>query len=328
MASAMNSISVGCSSFFSAESSFINSSSMCRRPAVSTITTSLAESFASLIAPRTISSGLSVPVAGQTEMPIDFATCASCSRAAGRYTSVETTIGRWPCCESHFASLPVVVVLPEPCRPTIIHTEGGRDANSGLACLPRRLVNSSRTIFTTCWSGESCNITSVPSALARMLASNSSATATFTSPSSSASRISASAASRCSSESFPCPRRFLNVRCSRSVRFSNMFGSCPYLYYCTASRAGLQQGTRNALTNCTLDMLQVSVLKVRRILQTKTQRTIEADVCQPDQRIRRDLRESGKIANEEQSYRPNGRMHQVEETVPHFTLIRYPIIKR
>src|SRR5258708_16458266 len=64
-------------------------------------------------------------------------------------------------------------------------------------------------------------------------------------------------------------------------------------------------------TNCTLDMLQVSVLKVRRILQTKTQRTIEADVCQPDQRIRCDLRESGKMANEEQSCRPNGRMHQV-----------------
>src|SRR6267143_6690129 len=64
-------------------------------------------------------------------------------------------------------------------------------------------------------------------------------------------------------------------------------------------------------TNCTLDMLQVSVLKVRRILQTKTQRTIEADVCQPDQRIRCDLRENRKIANEEQSCRPNGRMYQV-----------------
>src|SRR5205807_6373647 len=42
------------------------------------------------------------------------------------------------------------------------------------------------------------------------------------SPSSSASRISASAVFRCSSVSLPCPRRFLNVRCSFSVRFSNM----------------------------------------------------------------------------------------------------------
>src|SRR5208337_3134512 len=49
MASAMNSISLGCNSFFSTESSFIKSSSMCKRPAVSTRMTSLAESFASLI---------------------------------------------------------------------------------------------------------------------------------------------------------------------------------------------------------------------------------------------------------------------------------------
>ena len=33
----------------------------------------------------------------------------------------------------------MVVVLPEPCRPTIIHTDGGREANSGLACLPSRV---------------------------------------------------------------------------------------------------------------------------------------------------------------------------------------------
>ncbi len=222
MASAMNSISLGCSSFFRVESSFISSSSMCNRPAVSTRITSLAESFASLIAPRTISSGLSVPVPGHSETPIDLATWLNCSRAAGRYTSVETTMGRCPCCESHLASLPVVVVLPEPCNPTIIHTEGGRDANNGFACLPSKFRSSSRTIFTTCWSGESCSITSEPSAFVRMFASNSSDTPTFTSPSSRASRISPSATSRCSSVSFPCPRRFLNVRCSRSVRFSNM----------------------------------------------------------------------------------------------------------
>jgi len=220
--SAIKSISLGCSSFFSMLSSFINSSSMCSRPAVSTSTTSLAESFASLIAPFTISSGLSVPVPGHSAVPTAFATCASCSRAAGRYTSVETTSGRCPCCESHFASFPVVVVLPDPCNPTIIHTEGGREAKIGLACLPSIAASSSRTTLTTCWSGESCSITSLPMAFARMFASNSSATPTFTSPSSNASRISASAVSRCSSVSLPCPRRFLNVRCSFSVRFSNM----------------------------------------------------------------------------------------------------------
>jgi len=72
MESAMKSISLGCSSFFSMLSSFIKSSSMCKRPAVSTRTTSLAESFASLMAPLTISSGLSVPVPGQTAVPTAF----------------------------------------------------------------------------------------------------------------------------------------------------------------------------------------------------------------------------------------------------------------
>src|ERR1700723_1642201 len=50
----------------------------------------------------------------------------------------------------------------------------------------------------------------------------SSATLRLTSPSSSASRISPSAASRCSALSFPCPRRFLKALCSFSVSVSNM----------------------------------------------------------------------------------------------------------
>ena len=50
----------------------------------STIWHRYADELASLIAPRTISSGLSVPVPGQQGVPVAFATCASCSRAAGR----------------------------------------------------------------------------------------------------------------------------------------------------------------------------------------------------------------------------------------------------
>src|ERR1700742_3821172 len=60
----MKRISVGCNSFLRLLSSFINSSSMCKRPAVSTRMTSLAESLASLIAPRTISSGFVGAFAG------------------------------------------------------------------------------------------------------------------------------------------------------------------------------------------------------------------------------------------------------------------------
>ena len=190
MASATNRISAGFSSRLSCESSFISSSSMCRRPAVSTRITSHAESFASRVAPRTISSGLSVPAPGQIGVPVALATCASCSRAAGRYTSVETTIGRWPCSPSHLPSLPVEVVLPEPCSPQISHTEGGREENCGRASRPSRSASSSRTIFTTCWSGESCSSTSEPSAFSRTCAMNSSATPRLTSASSSDSRIS------------------------------------------------------------------------------------------------------------------------------------------
>src|SRR2546426_3137160 len=76
-------------------------------------------------------------------------------------------MGRCPCWASHLASLPVVVVLPEPCKPTIIHTEGGREAKSGLACLPSMAASSSRTTLTTCWSGESCSMTSLPMAFLR-----------------------------------------------------------------------------------------------------------------------------------------------------------------
>src|SRR6202030_69151 len=131
-------------------------------------------------------------------------------------------MGRWPCAAIHFASLPVVVVLPEPCTPTIIHTEGGREEKRGLACLPSSKASSSRTNLMTCWSGESCSNTSEPSALSRMCVSNSSITPTLTSPSSSASRMPASASSTCSCVSFPWPRRFLKPRCSLSVRFSNI----------------------------------------------------------------------------------------------------------
>ena len=38
-------------------------------------------------------------------------------------------MGRWPPFLSHAASLPLVVVLPEPCRPAMRMTVGGCEAN-------------------------------------------------------------------------------------------------------------------------------------------------------------------------------------------------------
>src|SRR6185437_11008530 len=111
-------------------------------------------------------------------------------------------MGRWPPFLSHAASLPLVVVLPEPCRPAMRMTVGGLEAKLKRAVsLPRSEINSSRTTLTTCSEGESAVITSVPSAFSRM---------------------SRRASLMFSSVSWPSPRRFLKVRCSLSERFSNI----------------------------------------------------------------------------------------------------------
>ena len=91
---------------------------------------------------------------------IDLATTLSCSRAAGRYTSTETSMGRCPPFFSHAASLPLVVVLPEPCKPAIKITVGGCDENLKRAVsVPSSVISSSRTILITCSEGESAVIT-------------------------------------------------------------------------------------------------------------------------------------------------------------------------
>ena len=52
------------------------------------------------------------------------------------------------------ASLAVAVVLPEPCRPAIRITVGGRGENASPAeAPPISAVSSSLTILTTCWPG-------------------------------------------------------------------------------------------------------------------------------------------------------------------------------
>ena len=65
-------------------------------------------------------------------------------------------MGRWPAFLSHWASLPEVVVLPEPCRPAIRMTDGGcEDFWKRAVSLPRTLTSSSWTILTICSEGES-----------------------------------------------------------------------------------------------------------------------------------------------------------------------------
>src|SRR6185312_11046669 len=132
-------------------------------------------------------------------------------------------MGRCPPFLSHAAILPEVVVLPEPWRPAIRITEGGCDANLSLAVsLPRTSTNSSWTLLTICCAGESAVITSWPTAFSCTRSINVLTTLKLTSASSSAMRISLSASWMFSGVSVPCPRRFLNARCSFSWRFSNI----------------------------------------------------------------------------------------------------------
>src|ERR1019366_6747264 len=74
----------------------------------------------------------------------------------------------------------------------------------------------------TCCEGESAVSTSSPMALALMFSTSCLTTRKLTSASSSAMRISRSAASMFSADSLPSPRRFLKTRCSFSERLSNI----------------------------------------------------------------------------------------------------------
>src|SRR4029077_10554108 len=171
------------------------------------------------------------------------ATTLSCSRAAGRYTSTETSSGRCPPFFSQLASLPEAVVLPEPCRPVISTTVGGCEANLSLAVsLPRVSTSSSRTILMTCSPGESAVSTSCPTALAWMRSMRSLTTLKLTSASSSARRICFIASAMFSSVRTACPRRDLEARWSFSWRFSNIRGQHYF------SRR--EDGTRNQRDDC------------------------------------------------------------------------------
>src|ERR1700733_2118647 len=132
-------------------------------------------------------------------------------------------MGRWPAFFSHWASLPEVVVLPEPWRPAMRITLGGwEDFWKRAVSLPRTLMSSSWTILTICSEGLRAVATFSPMARARMCSMSSLTTARFTSDSRRARRISRRASEMFSSEMVPWPRRVLKERWSLSLRFSNM----------------------------------------------------------------------------------------------------------
>ena len=140
------------------------------------------------------------------------------------------------------ASLPVVVVLPEPCKPAISTTAGaGQLRLSSSLREPITATSSSWTIFTRVWPGVRLCKTSWPIALPFTRSISACTTGSATSASSNAMRTSRNASRTFSSDRRPRPRRRLTVSVRRLDRFSNMgrrfsrleaahstgFGRCP-----------------------------------------------------------------------------------------------------
>ena len=207
-------------------SSSIICSSICRRPAVSTIRISLCSCRAFSKAARAMFTGSAPLPIEKTGTPTFSPFTRNCSMAAGRYTSQAASSGLCPFAFNFPASLAAVVVLPAPWRPAI------RITVMSLSCAilisvvsePMSLISSSLTILTTCCPGVRDSSTSAPTARSSMLFTNCLTTLKFTSASRSAMRTSLSAAFVSASLSFPLPRRSRNTRCNFSVKLSNAIG--------------------------------------------------------------------------------------------------------
>ena len=97
---------------------------VCRRPAVSTITTSRPRARAASTASNATAAGSAPRGAPTKSAPARSAQISSCSSAAARNVSAAPTSTERPCSRSLRASLPIVVVLPVPFTPTTRITLG------------------------------------------------------------------------------------------------------------------------------------------------------------------------------------------------------------
>src|ERR1700687_1600412 len=129
---------------------------------------------------------------------------------------------RWSRWVRRRASLAVVVVLPEPCRPTIMMATGGTALKSmDWPSEPSVATSSSWTILTTIWPGVTDLTTVAPTACSRTRSVKPRTTSSATSASSSARRTSRIAASTSASLSEPRPVSRSRMPPSFSDRLSN-----------------------------------------------------------------------------------------------------------
>ena len=112
---------------------------VCRRPAVSTMTTSRPRACAASIASKATAAGSAPCVEPTKSAPARFAQISSCSSAAARKVSAAATTTEWPWSRRRDASLPIVVVFPVPLTPTTRITVGSspraRDGRSPSAVI-------------------------------------------------------------------------------------------------------------------------------------------------------------------------------------------------
>src|SRR5262245_25373392 len=120
------------------------------------------------------------------------------------------------------ASLPDDVVLPAPCKPTIMMQLGLALKFRPAFCEPRSSVSSSAMILTICWPGWTLWTTSSPMDLVLTRSMKSRATLKFTSASSNASRTSRRASPTLDSEILPRPRRLRKAFWSLLLNESNI----------------------------------------------------------------------------------------------------------
>ncbi len=223
--STTSSVSRGFVASRTAATSAISSSSIDRRPAVSSMKTSYPPSVACCFARLAICTGVCPGTIGSTSTPTCMPSTASCSIAAGRRVSRLAISTRLPSRSfRRLASFAVVVVLPEPCRPTIRIGAGGLSIfrPSAFWSPASTRTSSSWTILTTCWPGVTDFVTAWPLAFSVTALTKSRATGSDTSASSSATRTSRSAMETSSSLSAPALVSLPKTPDSRSDRFSNM----------------------------------------------------------------------------------------------------------
>ena len=181
-----------------------------------------------VIARLAMATGCSPRTGSRVRTPVCSPNCVSCCCAAGRMTSSDAIrTFFFSFFRRRRPSLAEVVVLPEPCRPTIKIATGGVPAKlRAPSSLSRISTKWSWTAFTTICPGVTLRRISSPVARSVTSAMKSLTTGSATSASSSATRISRMASS--TSASFKAPRfvSLSKMPPRRPVRSSNMDRPC------------------------------------------------------------------------------------------------------